>query len=308
MRLTLPLCWVMLRLPSLIGHMALAQSPTTAREMRKRQLTVPTGPSAGPLKVHVAPGYLTSLAFDMPLAREGVKLEGPRERLARWEVAERHILLEPAAELPLGEPLLLRVRFADGLTPDGVTLALVTHPAEVDSQVTVLRQRHTTGELLAELNATRAQLDATRQELLALRTRCAPASLSALLLASDPSQKEFMTENVPGTLLADGITLSENAISHRLYGRLTLLLKLRNQDPASTWTPDGVRMHHGEQRAPVELLAAGLDRPGLAPGETGLFAVELLAPSDFSPLHDVSLELRDATSGRTARWEGPWLK
>jgi uncharacterized protein (TIGR02268 family) len=274
--------------------------------MRKRQLTVPTGPSAGPLAVQVAPGYLTSLTFDVPLARDGVKLEGPRQRLARWEVTERHILLEPAAELPLGEPFLLRVRFADGLTPEGVTLALVTHPAEVDAQVTVLRQRYTTGELLAELNATRAQLDAARQELLALRTRCAPASLGALILASDPSQQEFETTTVPSSLTAEGLVLTAPVTSHRLYGRLALMLKLRNQDTASTWTPGLVQLHQDDVPASMELLSAGLDRPRLAPGEAGVFIVELHAPKKNAPLRHFWFDIQDAVSGRTTRWETSW--
>ncbi|AEI62615.1 hypothetical protein LILAB_03450 [Corallococcus macrosporus] len=77
-------------------------------------------------ELRIAAGLATLLIFDAPLDRGAMELEG-RSRFRLVDVGERILALEPLEDLGRGERLMLRVRYADGASPEQGVFALVTH-------------------------------------------------------------------------------------------------------------------------------------------------------------------------------------
>ncbi len=70
------------------------------------------------------------------------------------------MVLRPALPLPEEGPLLLKVGFADGLSPTHATLALVPAAREVDAQVRVIRHPRSVAALESRLEEVLARCEA----------------------------------------------------------------------------------------------------------------------------------------------------
>ena len=116
---------------------AVAQAPV-ARVRREQQLVLSARPAATELELRLAPGVNTALRFDAQVERAELKGMGPG-REVRLDVAARSVMLEPREELPPGgEPPTLEVVLAqEGPARFLLRFALLSHPAEVDSQLDV---------------------------------------------------------------------------------------------------------------------------------------------------------------------------
>ena len=98
--------------------------------------------STAPLEVCVTPGLGTTLLFGAPIIPASVVLQG-EEHFEPPEPVSRSLLLLLRDPLPAGTRLKLEARFADGASPEQVTLLLVVHPAQLVRQVRVVRRVHT---------------------------------------------------------------------------------------------------------------------------------------------------------------------
>lgn len=275
--MTLPNCWVIFLTSALLGSMTYAQPHMTVRVPKMRHLVVTEATAANALEVRVAPGHLTSVTFGRRLTPEGVKVEDGRERLKRLDVTESHLTVEPAAELGPGERLLVTVDFPDGI-PAQVLLALVSSPSEVDTQVTVSRLPTTMGEVLAELNATRARLAEARQQLQAKSPNCAAVSLTERMFAAQ-GQGEGLS--IRGVIDVPTVQLgAENlrANVHRSLGLFILGLRFRVTASASSlmpWTPDEVQLTHLATGRQVKVRSLEMRPPRFAVGEEVVVVLEL---------------------------------
>lgn len=292
---------------SLLGHMAHAQPPMTGLNPKPRQLVVPAVAEVRELEVRVAPGHLTSVTFHRPLTAEGVKVEGGRERLKRLDVSETHLTLEPAAEVGPGSPLRLTVRFPDGFLPEQVVLVLVTRPSqEVDTQVEVSRLPSTLGEVLAELNATRARLAEARQQLQAQRPDCAVTHLtermfSALGEGAGTALRRFGSN--PDTQL--GVEYLRGLV-HRASERSVLGLRFRvtaSAHPLAPWTPGEVHLGHRSADQQFKVLSLEVRPPRFVVGDEVVVVLEV---EPLPPFHQEELHLRFGTQGSAPflEWEG----
>ncbi|HLM44433.1 MAG TPA: DUF2381 family protein [Myxococcaceae bacterium] len=116
---------------------AVAQAPL-ARVRREQQLVLSERPAGTELELRLAPGVNTALRFDARVERAELKGLGSG-RGVRLDVAASSLMLEPREELPSGgEPPTLEVVLAqEGPARFLLRFQLLSHPAEVDSQVDV---------------------------------------------------------------------------------------------------------------------------------------------------------------------------
>lgn len=284
MYLTLPHCWVIVFVSTLLGHMALAQPHMASRRARTQQLAISAATAGGELEVCVAPGHETSLDFKMPLAPDGVTLEVGRERLKRLSITGNRITLEPATELAPGERLLLTVRFADGRVPERAVLALVSSPIEVDAVVTVVRQPSTMGEVLAELHATRDQLDEAHRQLQAKNARCVPNTLVDVVFSGLLEEGVFSRRDVEQrpeqSAHVDVAQLSVYRSPKRLFLSISLRLRPSFEGTLAPWTADEITLNHHRTSTQVRVLSIEMRPPLLSAKEEMHLVVELEPPPE----------------------------
>jgi uncharacterized protein (TIGR02268 family) len=92
-------------------------------------------------EVRISPHATTTFVFNAPLLPDGVRVE-QHEHFRSVTVDEDVgvVTLLPSGTLPLGRPLVLTVRFADGAAPESATFRLVGHSIRAEPQVQVYRQ------------------------------------------------------------------------------------------------------------------------------------------------------------------------
>ena len=289
--MTLPNCWVIFLASALLGSMTYAQPHMTGRAPKPRHLVVTEATAANALEVRVAPGHLTSVTFGRRLTPEGVKVEDGRERLKRLDVTESHLTVEPAAELGPGDRLLVTVSFPDGGVPGQVVLALVSSPSEVDTEVTVSRLPTTMGEVLAELNATRARLAEAHQQLQAQRSNCASIGLTERMFAAlGQGEGGFSQDVLSNPTSHSGLTALTVRV-HRSPGRFILGLRFRVTASAASlapWTPHEVQLNHRGTGQQVKVLSLEMRPPHFSVGEEVFIVMEL----EPRPLREVDFQLR----------------
>ena len=135
-------------------------------------------------EIRVGQGVVTTMTFeDAAIDTRALQLEGQGSRVKRVGADEHTVVLKPLVELSPGERLLLRVPFSDGMAPAQATFALVSHPAEVDSQVEVVREAQSVEACQGELATARARLAEQEAELSALRARASVNGPTGLILA-----------------------------------------------------------------------------------------------------------------------------
>jgi uncharacterized protein (TIGR02268 family) len=234
--------------------------------MRARRVLLPESPVSPVPEVRAAPGFLTSLEFDAPIAPESLSLEGPPERFARADVTHSLVALRPALPLAEGERLLVSVRYTDGRVPSRATLALVAATDEVDVQVQVVRRARSAPELQAELDSVRA--------------RCEAGSLLQVVLAGmvegGMTEEKLIAERGTGELTADRVLLHRT----RIQAIATALLKL----PAGSrrWVPGEARVLDTSGRVLLR-LPMWLEGEALEPGEERQVGVQFEWPQESAP-------------------------
>jgi uncharacterized protein (TIGR02268 family) len=287
---------------TLVGMNATAQITFPVREMQLRRLVVPDGPDAKALEVHIAPGYLTTLAFDAALAPDAVRLEGKRERFARVEISERTIVLEPSTPLHPGERLLLTVGYADPQVASHPLLALVGHPSLVDSQVRVARPARTAAELLQELNEERARLAVAHADAEVLRARCGLSSLGGALVAGVMGAGTVELRLLASTSMDQRGVQADGLVQfYKSSEKLAFLVSLRNPEASQPWKPSQGVIHDllTRQTLPTQVY---MDRPVLAPGGTMKVAVEAPSLPTTASTYRFRVEVWNAEGTRGVIW------
>lgn len=282
--------------------MALAQPSMSAREAKTRLLTVSPETAASELQVRVAPGYVTALNFDMPLAPDGVKLEAPAGRLKRLDVTGHRVTLEPATELAPSEQVRMTVSFADGIAPTQVVFALVPGTAAVDTRVRVSRKPATMGELLVELEQARTQLEAMGQEPQDPSAPCPPLNLTEVVFSGALGEGDFSSHLVweePGTQVgAAGAKLTR----YQTPERLLLAFRFLNTDSAATpWEPDQVRLVRLAKQTAVKALSVEMRPARLVSGGVTVVLVEMEAVA-FHPGELFSVGFRNKAGTQALSW------
>ena len=268
------------------------------REPQERRVVLPDGVTGGPVpELRVAAGVVTLLLFDAPLDRGSVELEG-RARFQFVDTGERMLALVPATDLRTGEQLGLRVRFADGASPDSAVFVLVTQPSVVDARVRVFRRAQSLAALQAELAEARAQLEAQKVELARLRSRGGaggPAgfALAGLLDASGVSALNAAVD--PSTQVASALGV-QAALSFRagLWGAVSITVRNDGREP---WTPLEARLTGPGKGARTRVLGVHTRQSRVGPGEVGIVVVDVGAPT-WAEGTVLSLELVDASGAR----------
>jgi uncharacterized protein (TIGR02268 family) len=225
--------------------------------------------------VRAAPGFLTSLEFDAPIAPESLSLEGQPERFARIEVARGLVALRPALPLADGERLLVSVRYTDGRVPSRATLALVAATDEVDVQVQVVRRARSAPELEAELETVRA--------------RCEAGSL--LQVALSGMVEGGMTEGWLFVERGSSELLADRARFHRTRTHAVVTAWLKLPEGARRWIPGEVRVLDASNRVLLR-LPLWLEGGALEPGEERPVGVQFEWPLEAAP-GPLRLELRE---------------
>jgi uncharacterized protein (TIGR02268 family) len=284
--------WLSLLALLLTSAATAQQSPPPV--LRQKSVTLPA--SAQDATVRVARGTLTTLAFDSALAPRGVQLSGRDTHFERVLVEERTLTLKPKVELAPNERLLLTVRFADGAAPQEATFELIPGEGEVHASVEIVRRAR-------NLDALEAALAGMQAQLAALRARCEDnAPESAVLsgwLTEDIRAQTFIAKVPPGN--ASGLSLVGGA-GYRARQWALVVVELRNSPGAQRWTLGEVKLTsvHG---VPVRVLSTRVDRPHLAPGETGVVLVRTEVPA-WDLGENFRLELKDQEGGRLLHLSG----
>ena len=105
-----------------------------------------------------------------------MEVEGRATRFRWVDVGDAFIALEPSVDLGADEKLVVRARYRDSASPSALTLTLVTRPAVVDKEVSVVRRARSREALEARV----AELESTFS---ALKVRCEEGALPNLVFA-----------------------------------------------------------------------------------------------------------------------------
>lgn len=280
----------------LLGASAPAQEPPRGRELTRRRVTLAPSTAGTPVELHIAPDYLTTLEFDSPVERTGVRLGNGEGRFALFEVGTRLVTLKPAGDLRPGERVLLTVPFADDRVPAGAVFTLVMHPSEVDAQVQVTRLPRTAEAVQAELDEVRAACASQKVELEALRARGTVEGPVGMLLAGllDPTGVAI-TEARSTRESGDGLRASTPVFSYQGHGWAVLSVEVNNTGSVP-WTPAKARLslaNGGRAR----VLPARMKEARIEPGATALVVVEVEG-LDSPQGAALQLELRDTAGAR----------
>jgi uncharacterized protein (TIGR02268 family) len=232
---------------------------------RSRRVTVAANP-AGPLpEVRVAVGSLTTIFLDAPLDKDSVQLDTKHFKLV--DVGESSLTFETLVAPSDKERWVLRVRYADGASPEWAAFALVAHPTEVDLQVKAARPQQTPAACQEQRATAQARCEGARAEVWVLADRLGGHAAQAAPLD---------TKTATGS-------------AYRLGDGLLLVLKPRKQ-AGPPWTPTTATLRsQGASTEEVKVRAVHV-RPG-ALGEWGMIAVEAELPSPAAE-NTFDLELR----------------
>jgi len=239
-----------------------AQSQAT----RGRSVTLAVNPGEPLPEVRVAAGRKTLIVFDAALEKSSVQLDMTRVTLV--DVGERSLIIEPVVNPGDNERWVLRVRYADGASPEWAAFALVSHPSEVDMQLEVVRQRQTLESCQAEM--ARQKAGGRRAEVWVFADRLRGSSVRSQRIRG-PKAHGWIYRFEAGLLLV-------------AQGRLG-----KGQRP---WTPTSATLRAQEgSKEEVRVLSVQVREGPLVPGELPPVAVEAVLPSSAAGASFI-LELR----------------
>ncbi len=226
----------------------------------------------------MAANTATSFVFDATIDRASVEVEARATRFRLVDPGERTLYLEPFVAPGEGERLVVRVRFKDGASPASATFALVSHPTVVDTRVNVVRR------------------SLTPEGVEPAPVQCEAGGPTDLVLS--------------GRLDLDGVRARFIDLAQDIQAGMQLVNGAGYR--AGTWALVAVRVHNLPGQQPwtageaqltrvdgtrVKVLSLRMDRPRLAPGDTGLVVVETEAPY-WTASEVFRLELREKGGGR----------
>jgi uncharacterized protein (TIGR02268 family) len=223
-------------------------------------------------EVRISPHSTTTFVFNAPLLPDGVMVE-QREHFRSVMVDEAVGLLTllPSGTLPLGRPLVLTARFADGAIPESVTFRLVPHSTQAEPQVQVYRQIRTSESYQREARQERER--AEQCETLLERTRAEQNSPGGLLGALETGLVGE-SQGLAGRDLFSSITQrsGESLWVHKAFSyraertkQVAVELELENQG-TQPWTVNGVDLV-GKKGARPRVLEVRPSKP-ILPGQT----------------------------------------
>lgn len=236
------------------------------------------GGSQAPLvpELYALRGVTTVIHFDADIDQASIQVDLARIKLV--EVSLRVILLAPVMELAPGERLGLRVRYADGASPEEASFAIVSRPPTVDTVVTVLRRQDSLAACQAELARTRANCAGAGEGVWEVVDRLAGAGVTATELR----------DLSPGELgLSDG-----GAHAYRLATGLFLTVKAKPLAGQGPWVPRSVTVTCKKTRAEVKVRTVAVRSQGAEPGVVQVAVDTELPPPTVGPRF--LLELRGA--------------
>ncbi len=262
-----------------MGVTAAAQQPQSpARERQERQIVVSNIPNEPVPEVRVAAKVATYFRFNEAIDKASVELEGGPARFRWVDKGERLVAVELLMDLGAEEKLAMRVRYKDGIAPAYASFALVSHPTLVDKEIEVVRRLRTPEALEAAL----AQCEAAGPSNLVLSGRLDLAGVRAWRVKTNEG-------------IQAGMRLTEG-IGYRATTWAVVAVGVHNLPGQQPWTAGEVRLTRADG-TPVKVRSVRMDRPRLAPGETGLVVAELEAPSwDVGEVFRI--EVREKGGGR----------
>ncbi len=226
----------------------------------------------------MAANTATYLVFDAAIDRASVEVEGRTTRFRLVDPGERTLYLEPRVAPGDGERLMVRVRFNDGASPASAAFALVSHPTVVDTRVDVVRRSRAPEGSEASL----AQCEAGEPINLVLSGRLDLRGVQAWRI-------NFAQRVQVGMQLMDGV-------GYRAGSWALVAVRVHNLPGQRPWTAGEARLTRADGTR-VKVLSLRMDRPQLAPGDTGLVVVETEAP--YWEVDELfRLELREKGGGR----------
>ncbi|MFP2909264.1 DUF2381 family protein [Pyxidicoccus sp. 3LFB2] len=247
-----------------------AAEPSSERERKERSVTL----SAAPIEIRVAPGTITTLAFDANLDRQSVEMD--RTRFALVDVGERTINLEPVAELTGG--VGFRVRFADAVRLGVVVFSLATHPSEVDSQVRVFREVRTPEALQAQVAALEARCSACESELAAQRERARASGPAGMVIAKHLGTKGVSAVRLQSKSSAGAGGLRAGFV-RRYLSEEWVVLEVEVENLSShQWRAETAWVERESDGRRFEARTVVMAPEALLPGGAGLVAVEFSGP------------------------------
>jgi uncharacterized protein (TIGR02268 family) len=229
-------------------------------------------------EVRVAARVATYLRFNAPIDKASLEVEGRATHFKLVDPGDYTLPLEIAVEPKPGERLIVRVRYKDGVSPASAVFALVSHPTLVDKEIEVVRRLRTPEVLEAAL----AQCEAGGPSNLVLSGRLDVEGVRARRIKTDVSTQA-------------GMRLTEG-IGYRATTWAVVAVGVHNLPGQQPWTAGEVRLTRADG-TPVKVRSVRMDRPQLAPGETGLVVAETEVPSRKAG-EVFRLEVREKGGGR----------
>lgn len=179
-------------------------------------MTVASAPAEPLPVVHVAGDTATLFLFSSPIQKKSLTFDESRIRVL--DAGERSVIVQPVADLGVGERQELGVFFADGGTPARAAFVLVTDPGDVDSRVSVQRP---------EPRAVPCQADAPPP---------VPRPEDFVLL-DYVDEDGVATSRVRDTWDTGQGLSSNRAVSYRGKGWGLVAMKIKNAPDQPAWTP-----------------------------------------------------------------------
>ncbi|MCP3103003.1 DUF2381 family protein [Myxococcus sp. K15C18031901] len=264
---------------------AVAGEAALEPKMRKRHITLAADTPERTHVVAVAGDTATVLLFDSPLVPSSVEVGASRERFERLEVTERALVLMPREDLAPRERVLVSVRFADGLMPQRLQLALVSDPATLDLQLRVSR--------------TPLAPEALQQRVLDLARRCEETGgFGAVLHTQDLggalTQGSFIVESFDGVA-----TLQPQVSGGRVFRSTSfaaLEVHLTQPSDAAPWRLERIELEHRGARLRIHPLQEEV--PMHRPRAAGRILLEVPAPEALADGAQLVLHLFDGETSR----------
>jgi uncharacterized protein (TIGR02268 family) len=243
---------------------------------RGRRVTVAASPQPPLPEIYVAAQVATLILLDGPIDKGSVQLSSELVRLL--DVGERSLSIEPRVSPGEKERWVLRVRYADGASPEWAAFALVSHPSTVDQRVDAVRPAQPLAPCQAALAQAQARCEGTRAEVWVLADRLGGAGVL----------KDSIKVQLLGKLAIKGGHV------YRLATGVLVVVAVHNVTGQRHWSPTEATLRPAGGQPAVRVRAVAVRGGRIAPGEVGQVAVEADLPSpDAVP--PFTLELRDAS-------------
>jgi len=284
-------CWVVLVLVLVLPIPARPQPGGLEAAAGARQIDLSQQPRP---ELWVAPGQATLVRLDAALDLRRMRQAEPVEGVRHVEVAERAVTLVLEQGLKEGARLEFTVWFAEGPSPEAVTLGLTVDRARAEPEVELYRARPPAEALERRVQGLTAHVAALNARLAAVSTR--EVSLFPLMAAGVLGPQGVRSVNLSRRLKVGAPGLSvEDARLHVAAGRMALEVTLTLAPGAPAWVPGAVTLteHGSTEPLPVRGLEL-LSGAALQPGTSSRLMVEWDTPQPADGLlYELSVSERN---------------